>query len=503
MLICILGTLLASGVEAKTFAETRAHSPAERFVIRSLRRTGTADLSELPETQRSLPGSFLADILFNLPDSEFPIRSLQIMSANVEGEIRPPEEGTTIARDIAFYGCSFDDLDFSGVTFERSLRIYTLSYLRRLRLNYTHIKGNLVLLGVKPPTPRDSLEIELTGAHIEGYFTLNAVEFTSVLGSRVSARAVSVGNIHSANGNIDLSNLEAEELIVGRSGVTNLETLTVANAVIKGDLLVRSSTIRRFDASGIRVGLNTDIEGNFFNELDLTFSTFGDFKLRVPGCPNQNGTPCWPGKISIGAVSFRNLGVGKYSEHNRGTHHMPDVTPDQTSMGLEFLGRALYSEPAYLSFEQALRSRGLLADADNVYRAMHGHKRDRVWHESTGFFGTLGAAGFILLDHAQSIFLGYGRSALQPLLWSFAFVTFGTFVFWENKRMETVGEHPPRYSPFWYSLELFLPVVDLGVAKSWRPAQRSLPLLTYGRIHQLAGWVLIPVALAAITGAFK
>lgn len=69
--------------------------------------------------------------------------------------------------------------------------------------------------------------------------------------------------------------------------------------------------------------------------------------------------------------------------------------------------------------------------------------------------------------------------------------------------MEAIGEHPPRFSAFWYSLELFLPVVDLGVAKSWRPSQQSFPLLTYARIHQLAGWILNPVALAAITGAFK
>jgi hypothetical protein len=107
------------------------------------------------------------------------------------------------------------------------------------------------------------------------------------------------------------------------------------------------------------------------------------------------------------------------------------------------------------------------------------------------------------IDLAQNVFLGYGRSALQPLVWSLAFVVFGTVVFWNEKRMEACAKEPPRYSAFWYSLELFLPVVDLGVAKSWRPSQSSFPLLTYARVHQLAGWILIPVALAALTGAFK
>jgi len=65
------------------------------------------------------------------------------------------------------------------------------------------------------------------------------------------------------------------------------------------------------------------------------------------------------------------------------------------------------------------------------------------------------------------------------------------------------GAEPATYSRFWYSLELFLPVVDLGVAKSWRPKNENRHLLAYARIHQLAGWVLIPVALAALTGARK
>ena len=53
----------------------------------------------------------------------------------------------------------------------------------------------------------------------------------------------------------------------------------------------------------------------------------------------------------------------------------------------------------------------------------------------------------------------------------------------------------------WYSVELFLPVVDLGVAKSWRPGTNRLAMCA--RFHQLSGWVLIPVALAAITGCTR
>src|SRR5262249_12348095 len=59
------------------------------------------------------------------------------------------------------------------------------------------------------------------------------------------------------------------------------------------------------------------------------------------------------------------------------------------------------------------------------------------------------------------------------------------------------------YSWFWYSLELFLPVVDLGMAKNWCRFRNKTGLRTYARIHQLAGWILVPVSLAALTGAIE
>jgi hypothetical protein len=135
---------------------------------------------------------------------------------------------------------------------------------------------------------------------------------------------------------------------------------------------------------------------------------------------------------------------------------------------------------------------------------MRAKRRAESWNSSSGFRQCVHAIIFIVLDKMQAIFLGYGRLPLPPLLWSIGIVTLGTFLFVEKTRMgrstkEETGGVP--YSRFWYSLELFLPVVDLGMAKGWRPQKRALR--AYARIHQLAGWILIPVSLAALTGAIK
>jgi hypothetical protein len=54
-------------------------------------------------------------------------------------------------------------------------------------------------------------------------------------------------------------------------------------------------------------------------------------------------------------------------------------------------------------------------------------------------------------------------------------VIVGTFVFRRKAGMEvTKAEYATQwYSPVWYSLGLFLPVVDLEMSKVWRPGNDS------------------------------
>jgi len=65
-------------------------------------------------------------------------------------------------------------------------------------------------------------------------------------------------------------------------------------------------------------------------------------------------------------------------------------------------------------------------------------------------------------------------------------------------------EDTPRvYSRFWYSLNLFLPVVDLQAGKVWKPKADQTFLRNYMRVHILLGWILVPLVLAAVTGLIK
>ena len=53
------------------------------------------------------------------------------------------------------------------------------------------------------------------------------------------------------------------------------------------------------------------------------------------------------------------------------------------------------------------------------------------------------------------------------------------------------------------SLDQFLPGIDLGLAKLWHLSQISYGELVYYHFHKLAGWILIPIGLAAIYSQFR
>ncbi len=59
------------------------------------------------------------------------------------------------------------------------------------------------------------------------------------------------------------------------------------------------------------------------------------------------------------------------------------------------------------------------------------------------------------------------------------------------------------YTAWWYSLDLFVPAVNLECEKHWKPKDPHWFLWLWLRFHRIAGWIIIPIGLAAITGIIK
>jgi hypothetical protein len=136
--------------------------------------------------------------------------------------------------------------------------------------------------------------------------------------------------------------------------------------------------------------------------------------------------------------------------------------------------------------------------------------------------------------------IGFGYQPLRALWWIAGFVGLGTILFGWGYRMRIItpteegpyrefvasGEAPPHYpvfNPLVYSLENFLPVVELHQDKYWRPNPRhsvrgrpkregepgdasSIPsrlLQWYLWVHILAGWTITPLLFAGLSGLVR
>ncbi|MGD0074887.1 MAG: hypothetical protein ABSD31_11180 [Candidatus Binataceae bacterium] len=136
--------------------------------------------------------------------------------------------------------------------------------------------------------------------------------------------------------------------------------------------------------------------------------------------------------------------------------------------------------------------------------------------------------------------VGYGYKPLRALWWILGFVTFGTVLFgWGRYAMLMTpteepayqafvaeGALPPHYPPFnafIYSLENFLPVVQLHQDAYWRPNPRhavkwrlrvrrrhidlgvvpAVVLRWYLWVHIIAGWIFTPLLFAGLSGLIR
>jgi hypothetical protein len=164
----------------------------------------------------------------------------------------------------------------------------------------------------------------------------------------------------------------------------------------------------------------------------------------------------------------------------------------------------------------------LMAKQDELRHYGHLTRAERMWN--------------VMLE----VTVGYGYRPLRALWWIIGFVIFGTILFgWGHRAMlvtpteesayETyvsTGEPPPHYPPFnalVYSLENFMPVVDLSQGAYWRPnprhtvkgrirmARRELHLgmipaaflRWYLWVHIIAGWTLTPLLFAGLSGLIR
>jgi len=155
--------------------------------------------------------------------------------------------------------------------------------------------------------------------------------------------------------------------------------------------------------------------------------------------------------------------------------------------------RSAYSSDIYSSLAEFYRREGYPREANQFLIAQKRRERAEALHGVQWCWS-------LFLDW----FVGYGRSPERALGWSILIVSAGMLVF-RPHRMEprTTNLKTDYYSPFWYSVDLFLPLIKLQDAELWKPRDNFRFARFWSRLHTMLGWALIPIALAAWTGMLE
>ncbi len=243
--------------------------------------------------------------------------------------------------------------------------------------------------------------------------------------------------------------------------------------------------------------------------LDLSHATFG---------PLFDDEESWPqqGNLILDGFVYSRIGGGPKDARSR-LRWLGRLRPKDTQ-SFDF------TPQPYEQLAKVLREDGDDAGARDVLIAM---ENARWWYGKIGFWERCWSRILWLT-------IGYGYDTWRALWFIGGFVLAGTFLFFWGYRSEAITqvdkEKPEHFRPFnsfVYSLETFLPLVDLHQAKHWAPDPeiRQLrppapvaafkPLSKYqhqfgpafGRrlrwylwIHILAGWFFTSMLIAGITG---
>src|SRR6266705_1429843 len=147
--------------------------------------------------------------------------------------------------------------------------------------------------------------------------------------------------------------------------------------------------------------------------------------------------------------------------------------PESHEALLKLAGQPAYRADVYGNLEAFFLRHGYRDDADRAFLAGKRREREQLPYGLNWF-------GSWLLDWL----VGYGRHPAHAGYFCAFFVALGCFLF-SPKRMEPQkpDDAPRVYNRFWYSLSLFVPLVDLQAHTVWKPKTEETVLRNYLRVQ--------------------
>jgi len=437
--------------------ELEPNVEAERWVQTQVAAGETADLAtRFPnETDRILSAEFVAELMTGpIRGAKASRNGVQIKGAVITGTL--DLSNAVIAYDTSFKDCCFTDEVYCRKSrFERSLALSGSDFRSEVDFTSAEIAGGFLADETQFANPAEEANFERvkTGGDL---VIRNAV----FAGKALFTKADVTGDFNAAGAQFINANEEA-----------TFDSVRVKEYAFFHDTVFNGPTSFAF----ANIGMNFGVSKAQFND------THGgaDFSNMRIGQTAVFSNVVFKGPINLEGLAFQR------------------VATDDWAGFFDMVNRSSYSPGVYTNLESLFRKEGDSKKADAIYLEQKRRERRQ-------FLG--GFAWFWSL--AQDWLVGYGRHLEWVLPWSAILVVIGAFVFWRERGMETQKPDDAerlknRYHPFWYSLDLFLPIIDLGETNLWAPRKDRRAARLYMRFHMILGHLLVPIGLAAWTGIIK
>ncbi|WP_132836159.1 hypothetical protein [Streptomyces sp. BK205] len=511
---------------------------AERLVIAAFPEGATVDLPE-DEAQRTIRGELLVNVLtglFPLPSGARP--ALKIVGARISGKFIL--EGLTIDAPIRFEQCLFEeapnfiDAECPSVRLPAcqvpgflgaSLRVggnlemnNGFICVGQLDLSSAEIGGDLKMQHALIYSPGTHALFASRIAVSKAFLAAGMVVVgqTRILSGRISG-------LLSLNGarllNPDGIALHAERAEVGESfflqnsfraeGRTILQNASVGGGIdARGGSFSSTPDKNCLNLHWVRAGRNVSLrEAQFAGNVTCQAASIGG-SLNLTDAAFASGSTVMLDRLRAdriqmlpaaapGLLSLRQARVNSFEDDPRSWPlewrlanfeytSLDSASPVGPRERLKWLALDAdgYRPQPYQQLAAFYRSVGEEQHARQV--ALKGLRRRR---------GTLSPIGRVL-GYLLDVTVGYGYRTWIAGLWLSLFASLGTVIFaaWPPHLVDPTKPRP--FAPFIYTLNLLLPIVDLGQKDTWEP-QASTQWIAW--TLTLLGWALTTAVVAGIS----
>ena len=513
-------------------------STPERALWQAFPRGELVDLTGARTARaRTVRAEVIATLLLGaVPSEPGRIASLRLAGARVAGALDLGH--ATVPTPVRMRACEFGEpVDLSGIK-ARDVDLEGAT-LAGLVAPLAEIDGNLVIASCACAG-----QIVLTGAHVTGALQMSGARIDNPGGVALLANrlvidddllalqasvdgewrmgAAQVGGIVNLNGAtirndggraLDASNMTVGARFLARDGFSARGEVQFSSTRIGGDLSLREAVLSNpggdaLLAFGVQTGGSVSLSGvRAQGALRLSRATIGA-AIFLDGAQLVN-----PKGDAIRCRNTRaqtlTLGPGLQADGNVDVRQsqFAEIRDDQGCWPARMRLSGLSYDGLEPALPAAARVQWLHQDVDGylpqnyetlaaMYRGLGDDAaaravllaKERRRREQLPWYGQL-------WSWTQEATIGYGYRPLRAATWLAAFVAIGTIVFGLHHPPPFPGTAHAAFNPFIYTVDLLVPLVDLGLRNAYDP-QGPQRWLAYFLIA--VGWIFVTTIAAAI-----